>query len=79
MTDTSLSARSQLTSVFAAMSGAERLRLATEMADEARLITIAGIRFRSPELDDAEVTAEWLRLLHCDELAARLAGCSSTS
>lgn len=45
----------------------------TEMADEVRQVTLAGIRHRNPEFSDAEVHREWLRILHGDALAALLA------
>ena len=64
-------------SIFAAMSGPKRVPLATEMADEAKLIAVAGIRARHPELSDDDVASEWLRLLHGDEIAE--VACSSTS
>ena len=70
--DTSVAARRQVVTSFAAMSGEQRLVHALEMADEAKSIAIAGIRSRHPELDDAGVHRAWLRLLHGDELAARL-------
>ena len=50
------------------VSGAERVRRAVEMAEDAKSIAIAGIRFRNPDFSEAEVHAEWLRLLHGDEL-----------
>ncbi len=77
--DTPSHVRRRLVSVFAAMSGAERVRCATEMADEARELALAGIRARRGALTDHEVALEWLRLLHGDEIADSAARCSSTS
>jgi hypothetical protein len=65
--------------VFASMSGAERVAYAVEMAEEAKAVALAGIRARRPELTDAEVSTEWLRLLHGDDVASLLARCSSSS
>ena len=78
-TDTPPHVRRRVEAVFAAMSGAERLRLACEMADEAREVTLAGIRARNPGSDEAAVHAEWLRLLHGEAVAAELARCSTSS
>lgn len=58
---------------------AERVTLAIGMAEEAKAIAVAGIRARQPEWSDAEVSVEWLRLLHGDEIADRVARCSSSS
>jgi len=79
VTDTPAHVRRRLSAVFASMSGPERVACAVEMAEEAKAITLAGIRARVPELSDAEVSAEWLRLLHGDDLARRLTRCSSSS
>jgi len=77
--DTSPHVRRRVASVFAAMSGADRVQYATEMADEARAVALAGIRARRGELDDREVAVEWLRLLHGDAVAEYAARCSSSS
>lgn len=61
------------------MSGAERVALAVEMAEEAKAVTVSGIRARHPEWSNAEVAVEWLRLLHGDDIADRVARCSSSS
>lgn len=50
------------------MTGEQRVLAAMEMADEAREISLAGIRSRQPELDDEGVRLEWLRLLHGEEV-----------
>lgn len=72
-TDTSLLSREKALAAFAAMSGAERLAHACEMAEEAKVIALAGIRSRRPELDDAGVHRVWLAMLHGEKLASRLA------
>lgn len=61
------------------MSGAQRVALAVEMAEEAKAVAVAGIRARHPVWTDAEVALKWLRLLHGDEIASRVARCSSSS
>ena len=78
-TDTPQHVRQRVVGVFGEMSGAERVRLATDMADEAREIAIAGIRARHPGSDDRFVQVAWLRLLHGDVLADEIARCSSSS
>ena len=45
--------RRRLSAVFASMSGAERVAGAVEMAEEAKEVTLAGIRARGPDLGDA--------------------------
>jgi hypothetical protein len=77
--DTPNHVRNRVASVFAAMSGAERVRCATEMADEARVIALAGIKARRAELNDGEVVVEWMRLLHGEAVAEHAARCSSSS
>ncbi len=79
MTDTPPHVRRRLSGIFASMDGAERVACAVEMAEEAKVIAVAGIRARHPEWSDAEVSVEWLRLLHGDEIADRVARCSSSS
>ena len=79
VTDTPAAVQRRVSAVFSAMSGAERVACAVEMAEEAKAVAIAGIRARHPELEDSEVAVEWLRLLHGDEVADRVARCSSSS
>ena len=79
VTDTPPHVRRRLSGIFASMTGAERVAIAVEMAEEAKAIAVAGIRARRPEWSEAEVALEWLRLLHGDEVAERVARCSSNS
>ena len=51
-----------------------RLRLAAEMSEDARRISIEGERRRHPELTEAEARQAVLRRLWGAELAARVAG-----
>ena len=75
--DTPPHVRRRLIGIFAAMTGAERVAHAVEMAEEVKVVAVAGIRARHPEWSDTEVSVEWLRLLHGDEIADRVARCSS--
>lgn len=70
--DTSPDAHAVQRAVFRAMTGEQRVLAAMAMADEAKEISIAGIRARQPDLDDASVRVEWLTLLHGDEFVKRL-------
>lgn len=79
VTDTPPHVRRRLSGIFASMSGAERVAHAVEMAEEAKAVAVAGIRERHADWTDAEVSVEWLRLLHGDEIADRVARCSSSS
>ena len=71
--------RRRLSEIFASMTGAERVALAVEMAEEAKAVAVAGIRSRHPEWSDSQVSGEWVRLLHGDAIADRVARCSSSS
>ena len=48
------------------MTGEERVLLASELSEQARQTTIAGIRSRNPEFDDDQVMEEFLVVLHGD-------------
>ena len=69
LTDTPPHIRRRVSAVFASMSGAERVLCAVEMAEQSKAIALAGIRSRRPDLTEAEVALEWLRLLHGDAVA----------
>ncbi len=70
--DTPLHVQRRLTAVYSTMTGAERVTLAVEMAEQAKAIAVAGIRARHPHMSDAQVASEWIRVLHGDELADRV-------
>jgi hypothetical protein len=55
------------------LGAAERFRIAAEMSEEARRISIEGERRRHPELSEAAARARVLRRLWGAELAARVA------
>lgn len=71
LTDTSDVARRQQLAVFAAMPGADKVLLSSQMAEEAKQIALDGLRTRNPNLSGTEVHEAWLHLLH-GELAALL-------
>ncbi|MBK6311294.1 MAG: hypothetical protein IPF42_12230 [Candidatus Microthrix sp.] len=70
--DTSSEAHAVQRAVFQAMTGEQRVLAALAMADEAREISMSGIRARRPELSDEQVRLEWLQLLHGREFVERL-------
>lgn len=53
---------------FQSVSGTERVKRAVEMAEVAKSVALAGIRFRRPGLNEDQVALEWLRLVHGDRL-----------
>jgi len=57
--------------IYRKMGPARRTVVAAQMSEQARAITLAGIRYRHPEYD--EETAKWalFRMLVGDELFAR--------
>lgn len=72
ITDTSPAARRHYRASWAALDGEERVRLAVEMAGQAKHVALAGIRARNPRLSADEIAVEWIRLLHGPEVAVRI-------
>lgn len=72
--DTSSEARRRQLEVYRRMTPQERVAAAVSMSEEAKGITLDGIRVRRPGLGDAAVLAEWMRILHGEAIAARLTG-----
>jgi hypothetical protein len=70
--DTEPDIRRRQLDIYRSMSPAQRVEAAVDLSEDVRRIAIDGIRMRNPELDDARVHQELLRLLHGDELAGRL-------
>ena len=64
MHDTHPEARLRQRAVLSRLSGAERVLLAVEMAEQAKAIAIAGIRARHPNFNPGELHRAWLCLLH---------------
>ncbi|HEV3052941.1 MAG TPA: hypothetical protein VGX50_21720 [Longimicrobium sp.] len=60
--DTSLDAEQVQLDVFRRMTGEQRLKLALEMSDFARGLSLSRIRAEHPEWSDWEVKRELLRL-----------------
>ena len=62
--DTTPAARAVQAGRHHAMSPEERVRLAVQMSEDARLISLQGIADRHPELDERGVVAAYVRMLH---------------
>lgn len=70
--DTTPEAKREQAARWAAMSGAERLRYASELTRMAHELTRAGIRQRMPDATEAEREWEYFRLVLGDDLARRV-------
>ncbi len=68
--DTSIEAWRVQSRIYAAMTPDQRIAMAVEMTEDARRISLAGIRHRHPQLTEREAEVELIRLLHGDEIAA---------
>lgn len=68
--DTSAAARQAQVDALRRMDGPTRLRMAMEMSEEGRRVTVAGIRHRHPDWNEAAVHEELLRLLLGRELSS---------
>jgi hypothetical protein len=62
--DTDPEARRVQLEVYRRMTPQRRVELAIEMSEEARAISLAGIRSRKPNLDAEQALAELVRMLH---------------
>jgi hypothetical protein len=71
--DTAPDMRRRQLDIYRAMEPGQRVEVAVTMSEEIRQIALDGIRARNPDFDEARVHHEWLRILHGDELASRLA------
>ncbi len=71
--DTDDRARDAQLSAIRKLSPSERLRLAAEMSEDVRRISIEGERRRHPELTEAEARMAVFRRLWGAELATRVA------
>lgn len=72
--DTSAAARRVQVESLRRLDGPTRLRMALEMSEEARAVTLAGIRHRHPGWSDAAVHEELLRLMLGRALATAVIG-----
>jgi hypothetical protein len=62
--DTDPEIRRRQLAAYRRMTPAQRVELAFEMSEEARAISLAGIRARNPHLDEAAARKELLRMLY---------------
>ena len=74
--DTTDEAREVQLSAFRAITPSQRAEIAFQLSDDVRTLTLTGIRWRHPELDDCGVHREFLRILYGPELAAELTAMS---
>lgn len=72
LSDTAPEARRRQLEVYRAMSAEQRIEVAIGLSEDVRRIALEGIQGRNPEFDEARVHREWLRILHGEELVARL-------
>ena len=77
--DTSAAARRVQVEALRRMDGPTRFRMALEMSEEARSVTVAGIRHRHPDWTDAAIHREMLRLMLGRELATAVLERSRTA
>ena len=54
------------------MSPQKRVEQALALSEEVRRVALDGIKQRDPSLDDEQLLAEWLRMLHGRGLAEEL-------
>lgn len=59
--DTTPASGSGQTELLGRMGGAARVRVAVELSEAVRELRLAGIRARSPEMDDREAVARLIR------------------
>ena len=62
--DTSTEAGAIQRDIFRRMTTQQRLRLALEMSESMRNVTLAGLRSRRPELDADELWQELIRIMY---------------
>ena len=64
LADTTETARQRQLAVYAATSGADKVMIAMQMAEQTKQIALDGIRSRHPDLNAADVHRQWLIMLH---------------
>lgn len=64
LTDTSEADRQRQIAVYATTPGADKVLLASEMAEQAKQIAFDGIRARNPGFSERDVHVSWLQILH---------------
>lgn len=68
--DTTTAARSLQIEALRRLDGPARIRMACQMSDDSREVTLAGIRYRHPDWTDTAIHHELLRLMLGRDLAA---------
>ncbi len=61
--DTTAAARRVQVEALRRLDGPTRLRMALEMSDDSREVTLSGIRQRHPDWKEGEILAELLRMM----------------
>ena len=64
LSDTSPEAAAIQDEIFRRMTPEQRVRLAIEMSESMRNVALAGLRSRRPDLDEAELSRELLRVMY---------------
>lgn len=72
--DTTPEARAAIREIFARMTGDQRVAAAIEMSEQAKQVSLSGIRARNPGFDDAQVKRAWFVLLHGEALTTKVLG-----
>lgn len=70
--DTSTAAQEAQYAVYRRMAPAERVRVAERMCEDARRVSMAGLRARHPDLTEAELQEKQLRALVGDDVYVRI-------
>jgi len=70
--DTTAEARAVQLAAYRSMGPDRRCALAFEMSEELRLITLEGLRERSPDATESELVLSLIGLWHGDELAEQV-------
>jgi hypothetical protein len=64
ISDTSPEAAAVHAEIFRSMTTAQRLRLALEMSESMRVVALAGLKRRHPELNEKELSRELMRIMY---------------
>jgi hypothetical protein len=64
LSDTSPEAAAIQDEIFSRMTPEQRVRLALEMSESMRNLALAGLRNRRPDLNEAELSRELLRVMY---------------
>ena len=72
--DTTAAARRMQVRALRQLDGPTRLRMAFQMSDDSRAVTLSGIRHRHPDWSEPATHAELLRLMLGTELSTAVLG-----